>query len=66
MHGLYQEDFTEVATPRGACREYALNCGRDGNESAWILTPYDTWEPNPFYKGPRQSHPEDDDYSEEE
>lgn len=53
-----------LATMSEASREYALNVGRDLAETgdtkrAWILGPYDTWEPNPFYVGPPVGHPED-------
>jgi len=29
-------------------------------QPAWILTGWDTWEPNPMYCGPKVRHPEDD------
>ena len=34
-------------------------------DSQWILSPYDTWERNPHYRGEPQPHPEeydDDDF----
>jgi len=43
-----------------AVREYALVVGAEHPEWAWILTDYDTWEPNPFYQGPPAPHPEFD------
>lgn len=43
-----------------AMREYARNVGREYPERAWICTPLDSWEPNPFYAGPPARHPEDD------
>lgn len=54
-----------IATYYEACREYAENCGRERPQQAWILTPWDTWERNPFYSGPKVRHPEDDNYEEE-
>lgn len=54
------QEWGEMATPMDACREYALNVGRDREESAWILTDFDVWMPNPFYSGPPVPHPEDD------
>lgn len=51
-----------IATPYEACKEYARNYGMDHPNSAWILTDFDTWEPNPFYSGPPVQHPEDNDY----
>lgn len=41
------------ATPQEACREYAANVGREDRARPWVLTDYDTWEPNPFYVGPK-------------
>lgn len=43
-----------------AVRQYAGDHGRDRPDLAYILSPYDTWETNPFYVGPRQPHPESD------
>ncbi len=53
-----------LATVSEAVTEYVFNAGRDRKDSAWILSPLDTWHKNPFYKGPPQPHPEDpdDDY----
>lgn len=49
-----------------AVAEYAREHGRINRESAWILSPFDTWERNPFYQGPPQRHPEDYSYDDEE
>lgn len=49
-----------LATPGEACREYVHNVGSERPDQAWILTDYDTWEPNPYYSGPPVPHPEDD------
>lgn len=62
MFGYYEEDYSVLATPREACREYAWVVGQDCRDQAWILTDYDTWEPNPHYTGPAVPHPEDDIY----
>lgn len=60
MYGFYHDDdHTELATPTEACREYARNVGAERPEDAWILTDWDTWEPNPYYHGPAVPHPED-------
>lgn len=58
-------DEDRVATPQEACREYAHAVGFDNmaagrEQPAWILTNWDSWEPNPFYTGPKVRHPEDD------
>lgn len=57
-----QEDeaYTPLATVTDACREYARNVGFENQDCAWICTDYDTWEKNPFYRGPAVRHPEDD------
>lgn len=49
-----------AATPREAVAEYALNVGREETDREWILSPFDSWERNPFYQGPPGRHPEDD------
>lgn len=54
----YEED--RMATPAEACKEYARNVGMDNPDQPWILTDWDTWEPNPCYSGPSVPHPEDD------
>lgn len=48
-----------LATMTDAVREYARAVGYDQPLVQWILSDYDTWEPNPFYCGPDQGHPED-------
>lgn len=44
-----------------ACEEYAREWGRDRPDLAWISTPLDTWEANPFYDGRhgKVPHPEE-------
>lgn len=54
---MYEEEGP-LATEADAVREYARNVGRDSLDRQWILSPYDTWERNPFYQGPEQPHPE--------
>jgi hypothetical protein len=49
-----------LATVTDACREYAYNVGMHNQDRAWILTDYDTWQANPFYRGLAVRHPEDD------
>ncbi len=43
-----------------AHQEMVLLFGAERPERAWILSDYNVWEPNPFYQGPPQPHPEDD------
>jgi hypothetical protein len=42
--------------------EMTLLFGAEKPTQAWILTDFDVWERNPFYEGPPQPHPEDDDH----
>jgi hypothetical protein len=58
----YYYDFEDdvLATPSDAVREYVRYVGSTRQDSAWILSQYDTWELNPYYSGPPQPHPEDD------
>lgn len=52
------DESEEMATEYDAMKEYARNAGSERPEDAWILTPYDVWERNPFYCGPEIPHPE--------
>lgn len=49
-----------VATYTEAFREYAYNAGFECPDREWISTPWDTWERNPHYTGPKGLHPEAD------
>ena len=57
---LQNEALTEGELYSASMREYAGNVGSENTEQAWILTPFDTWERNPYYNGPPVRHPEDD------
>jgi hypothetical protein len=57
---LALEDADTLATESDAMREYAYTVGAVRCDLAWICTNYDTWVPNPYYDGPEQPHPEDD------
>ena len=50
-----------LATMSDAVKEYAFNVGAENPDRAWILSSYDTWEANPFYRGLPVPHPEWDD-----
>ncbi len=50
------------ANPSEARAEYAANAGAESADREYILTPWDTWEVNPYYRGPRGPHPEDDSF----
>jgi len=42
-----------------AIREWVWIVGAERPDQQWLLTDYDSWEPNPHYHGPDQGHPED-------
>lgn len=44
-----------------ADRQYAEAKGSERRDQQWILSDRDVWYRNPYYKGPPQPHPEDDD-----
>ena len=47
-----------MATTSEHVAEYTRNHGALNPETAWILSPFDTWEANPSFVGPRPPHPE--------
>ena len=55
-----------LATESQADLEYSRNVGFDNQDRAWILSDRDVWYPNPFYTGPKQPHPEEYDFEEED
>lgn len=61
-----EETASTKATHGDAMREYAENVGHElackGNSrSAWILTPFDVWQRNPYWDGTGSGrHPESD------
>jgi hypothetical protein len=60
MMDEFEDHFAPVATYGEAFQEYARNYGREHLDQAWVLTPWDTWQRNPFYSGPPARHPEED------
>jgi len=61
QHDQPERDWNELSTEawhRQNMRDAAYLQGSQRPECAWISTSYDTWEPNPFYKGPPVEHPE--------
>lgn len=54
------EQANGLATMGQAVKEYARNAGSDRPNQEWILSPWDSWERNPCYRGPVGRHPEDD------
>jgi len=50
---------TKMSYIQQAIREWVWIVGAERQDQQWLLTDYDTWEPNPHYHGPDQGHPED-------
>lgn len=59
MWGI-EPEWEWKATPADAIRQWANVVGAEYPDRAWILSDYDVWVENPFYKGPPQPHPEED------
>ena len=57
---LAQDAMTQGEYMSAALAQYAAAYGEADPARAWVLTPYDTWEANPYYQGPPVRHPEDD------
>jgi len=55
MDAMDQGTYTSMAVD-----QYASAHGAEDPDTPWILSPFDTWERNPFYTGPPARHPEDD------
>jgi len=58
---LANEAMNDGEYHSAALSQYASAHGADDAEAAWVLTPFDTWERNPYYTGAPVPHPEDDD-----
>jgi hypothetical protein len=56
---LAQDAMTQGEYNSTAISQYSSAHGADSQDCAWILSPFDSWERNPFYSGPAQPHPED-------
>ena len=54
----YREEV--FATTADHVDEYTRNHGAARPQAAWVLSPFDTWEANPSFMGPRPPHPESD------
>ena len=59
MNYFDRHEREQYATYDDAMREHARNVGRERPDVEWILTPYDVWKKNPFYKGVPGPHPDD-------
>lgn len=58
MDGWNEDEYDAPSTIAEAMQEYVWNYGAMHRDAAWIVTPYDTTEANPFYDGPRVPHPD--------
>lgn len=58
----YDNHFSGGSYMTDAVRQYAYVYGEEDVDSEWILSPFDTWERNPHYRGEPGRHPEDYDY----
>jgi len=56
---LAQEALTQGEWTSLAVAQYAGAYGEGAPDREWILSPFDTWERNPYYQGPPGRHPED-------
>jgi hypothetical protein len=54
----YDDEFEQPYSIEATIKQWAFDVGRDRPDVAWLLSPYDTWETNPFYKGEPQPNPE--------
>ncbi|UIS25302.1 hypothetical protein [Erythrobacter phage vB_EliS-L02] len=54
-----EEALSDGAYYSEAVRQYAAAYGEEEPDKPWILSPFDTWERNPYYRGPPVPHPED-------
>jgi len=41
-----------------AISEWVFVVGQECPDEAWLCSPYDSWESNPYYRGPAVPHPE--------
>lgn len=57
---LAQDHMSQSEWTNAALRQWADVYGAENPEVEYISTPYDTWELNPHYRGPKGRHPEDD------
>ena len=56
---MTERNFFCTSPEAEASKEFARNYGETHLTHAWVLTPFDVWEKNPFYIGPAVPHPED-------
>lgn len=57
---LRSEQLSDGEYMSEALHQYAGVYGEDRSDEEWILSPFDSWERNPHYKGIPGRHPEDD------
>ena len=57
---LREERMSQGEYLTEAVAQYAAAYGAEDTSRAWILSPFDTWEPNPYYVGPPVPYPDAD------
>lgn len=62
---MEQEAMSQGEFMAAAMHQHTVAYGEERKDDAWILSPFDTWEINPWYDGPSVPHPEDEDGQEE-
>jgi hypothetical protein len=55
-------EVDHIATMQESVDEWRFNVGDDRANQAWLLHDFDVWVKNPFYVGPPQPHPEDEQF----
>ncbi len=62
----YDADMEQAAMSQGeyleaAVRQHTSVYGEERQDQEYLLSPFDTWEKNPWYQGEPGPHPEDQD-----
>lgn len=57
---MYDNDYGYSEWRAAALDQYAEAYGEDRPNTEYILSPYDTWLRNPYYRGRKGPHPDFD------
>lgn len=55
---MFNQDENYTPTNDDLLRQFAGVHGEERQDQAWLLSDYDVWVANPYYKGPPEPHPE--------
>ena len=58
---MEQEAMSQGEYMEAAVRQHTSAYGEERPEQEYLLSPFDTWEKNPWYQGEPGPHPEDED-----